>query len=231
MSITIISIFAMVNFFIMSTYREAVYLIRDEIKKTNDDSIWENEHLIFLLEKYRAVILKQKYSGNTKKIPSINYQPIKVKVPATTKVGSMKLPHVMDIGGNSFSSVILQDGFTNITLTLVSPERYAFVGENCYLSAISYCTVDYEKYFRITSTSNTDRIFTLFGILDKPSDISEYNALFSNTSAQDILDIELPLEESLLMEVINYVLKDLGATAMFSRDKLNNATDDAGSTK
>ena len=46
----------------MSTYRELVYLVLDELKGTSDDFTYTEDHIIFLLNKYRAFLLKQKYS-------------------------------------------------------------------------------------------------------------------------------------------------------------------------
>ena len=51
----------------MSTYGELVYFILDELKLTSDDSHFQREHVIFLLDKYRLFILKQRYSDIKKK--------------------------------------------------------------------------------------------------------------------------------------------------------------------
>ena len=46
----------------MSTYRELVYLVLDELKGTSDDFTYTEEHIMFLLSKSRAFLLKQKYN-------------------------------------------------------------------------------------------------------------------------------------------------------------------------
>ena len=60
----------------MSTYRELVYLVLDELKGTSDDFTYTEEHIMFLLSKYRAFLLKQKYNDIKKQIPESNYQTI-----------------------------------------------------------------------------------------------------------------------------------------------------------
>ena len=57
----------------MSTYRQLTYLVLDEIKGFSDDFTYTEDHIIFLLDKYRAFILKQRYSDIKKQIPESNY--------------------------------------------------------------------------------------------------------------------------------------------------------------
>ena len=44
----------------MSTYRELIYMSKDLLKLKSDDSYYTNEHILFLLDKVRAVLLEQK---------------------------------------------------------------------------------------------------------------------------------------------------------------------------
>lgn len=46
----------------MATYREIVYMVLDELKINSDDKYFEEEHVMFLMDKYRAFLLKQRYS-------------------------------------------------------------------------------------------------------------------------------------------------------------------------
>jgi hypothetical protein len=54
-------------------YKELVYLVLDEMKLTNDDSVINENHIVFLASKYRNMILKQRYSDIKKPIPESNY--------------------------------------------------------------------------------------------------------------------------------------------------------------
>ena len=42
----------------MSTYRELIYMVLDQLKAISDDRYIEEEHIIFLLKKYRISILE-----------------------------------------------------------------------------------------------------------------------------------------------------------------------------
>ena len=58
------------------TYREIVYACLDILKLTSDDSLYTEDHIIFLANKARTLLLKQRYSDIKKKIPESNYQTI-----------------------------------------------------------------------------------------------------------------------------------------------------------
>jgi hypothetical protein len=60
----------------MSLYKEVIYLISDELKLSSDDAFYTNDHLLYLIDKYRAFLLKQRYSDIKKQIPDNNYQTI-----------------------------------------------------------------------------------------------------------------------------------------------------------
>jgi len=60
----------------MATYKELVYMVLDQLKIISDDSIITEDHVIFLLSKYRAFLLKQQYLSKGKSIPNDYYQTI-----------------------------------------------------------------------------------------------------------------------------------------------------------
>ena len=45
----------------MSTYKELTYMVLDELKLSSDDAQFTEDHVMFLLNKYWAFILKQRY--------------------------------------------------------------------------------------------------------------------------------------------------------------------------
>ena len=60
----------------MNTLREMVYMVIDQLKNLSDDSYYTEEHIIYLLNKYRALLLKQRYSDVKRQVPESNYQTI-----------------------------------------------------------------------------------------------------------------------------------------------------------
>ena len=63
-----------------------VFMVLDELKGMSDDFTFTEDHIIFLLGKFRAFLLKQRYYSDVKKaISESNYQTIcleLIEVPA-----------------------------------------------------------------------------------------------------------------------------------------------------
>lgn len=58
------------------TYADVVYMILDELKLSSDDSYFNEYHVLMLADKYRAMILKQRYKDIKKTVPYSNYQEV-----------------------------------------------------------------------------------------------------------------------------------------------------------
>jgi len=87
----------------MRNYRELVYSILDELKIFSDDSVWETDQMVSLLNKYRALLFNQKYKGKKVEIPFAWYQRLGVSINySTDEIGvyqsNAKIPNVLDIG-------------------------------------------------------------------------------------------------------------------------------------
>lgn len=129
----------------MSTYKELVYMCLDELKLYSDDALYTEEHIMFLLGKYRTFLIKQRYSDVKKQIPESNYQTIcldLIEVPAISgepcEGGSYlrskeKIPFLMKIGNPRVYPVDYYQG----EITYVSRERMRYVGYNKYLKISS----------------------------------------------------------------------------------------------
>ena len=140
------------------TYREAIYLVLDEIKSLSDDALFTEDHVMFLLDKYRAFLLKQRYSDIKKQIPESNYQTIcldLIEVPAISgepcEGGSYlrsrkKIPFLMKIGNPIVYPVDYYQG----EITYVSRERMRHVGYNKYLKNIIYASIGPDNYLYFT---------------------------------------------------------------------------------
>ena len=53
----------------MNTYREIVYMILDLIKLMSDDAYYNEEHVLYLVDKYRMFVLDKKYANKDYDIP------------------------------------------------------------------------------------------------------------------------------------------------------------------
>lgn len=153
----------------MSTYRELIFMVSDLVKTISDDTIINENHIMFLLDKYRTYLLKQKYeNAPASKIPSSNYQTIcadLIEVPmmagecSDACVCSLnaekylrtknKLPETINLGS---IRVVGNNAFKDI-ITIVSPERMEFVGYNSWLQNIIYGSVAPDNYMYFKSNN------------------------------------------------------------------------------
>ena len=201
------------------TYRELVYMCLDEIKLASDDSYITEDHILFLISKYRAFLLRQKYEKTNMPVSESNYQCILV-TPNKDIV-----PEVMSVAKPRVFTITEEEGKSPVTsfLTYVSPHRYHFVGENRILQPITYCTIDHNKKLQCKNKELTDvNIFAVFEDIVKGSE-------FNLKDGADVLDCECPIETDLVSGVQELVVKDALGIAYRPKDNMNNANDDLSS--
>lgn len=217
------------------TYREAVYMVLDEIKSTSDDAIFNENHAIFLLGKYRAFLLRQKYSDVKRPIPESNYQTIcldLIEVPAISgepcEGGSYlrskeKIPFVIKIGTPKIYPIDYYQG----EITYVSRERMRYVGYNKYLQNIIYASIGPDNYLYFKS-NNPQYLYLekvkMTGVFENSEEASKLQCEGDNEC--DILDRTFPIEESLVSPMIELVVKELLGAQYRPEDNVNNAKDD-----
>lgn len=220
----------------MSTYRELVYMVLDELKLISDDSHFQEEHVIFLLDKYRSFILKQRYSDIRKEIPESNYQTICLDLEQVNAIDGQpctgvdylrsiqEIPNMMSVGKQKISSTDYFQG--NFSYT--NNERFKYVGNNKYLKNQIYGTIAPDSHLYIKS--NNPQVYYLekvkvTGIFEDASKAAELEC-DGGTNACDVMDKDFPLEESLIPPVIELIVKELGGQKYQAEDTANNANDD-----
>ena len=210
----------------MSTYRKLI----------SDDSHFQEEHVIFLLDKYRSFILKQRYSDIRKEIPESNYQTICLDLEQVNAIDGQpctgadylrsiqEIPNMMSVGKQKISSTDYFQG--NFSYT--NNERFKYVGKNKYLKNQIYGTIAPDSHLYMKS--NNPQVYYLekvkvTGIFEDASKAAELEC-DGGTNACDVMDKDFPLEESLIPPVIELIVKELGGQKYQSEDTSNNANDD-----
>lgn len=225
----------------MSTYREVVYMILDELKLTPDDSYFNENHVKFLLDKARAALLKKEYADNIKKqIADSNYQTLCLDVvPVKAYDGNIcgnetylksteKVPNVMNIGAFNVSTT---DYYTS-NISYVSKDRMKYVGGNNFTRNIVYCSLGPDNYIYLKSDNpqftNLEKI-QVSAVFEDPSAASALECSDTcdenNCKSMDELDGKFPLEEALIFVLCQTVVKDLGTAAWKPMDDTNDAKD------
>lgn len=222
----------------MSTYKELTYMVLDELKLYSDDALYTEEHVMFLLGKYRTFLLKQRYSDIKKQIPESNYQTIcldLIEVPAISgepcEGGSYlrskeKIPFLMKIGNPMIYPIDYYQG----DITYVSRERMRYVGYNKYLKNIIYASLGPDNYLYFKSF-NPQFLYLekvrMTGIFEDTLAASELQCPDeSGDTVCDVLDREFPIENALIPPLIQLVVEELTKAEYKPEDKENNSDDD-----
>ena len=222
----------------MSTYKELVYMCLDELKLYSDDALYTEEHIIFLLSKYRVFLLKQRYSDVKKQIPESNYQTIcldLIEVPAISgepcEGGSYlrskeKIPFLMKIGNPRVYPIDYYQG----EITYVSRDRMRYVGYNKYLQNIIYASLGPDNYLYFKSF-NPQFLYLekirMTGIFEDTLAASELQCPDKNGNIVcDVLNREFPIESALVPPLIELVVKELLGAEYRPDDKTNDAKDE-----
>lgn len=219
----------------MSTYKELTYMVLDELKLYSDDALYTEEHVMFLLGKYRTFLLKQRYSDVKKQIPESNYQTIcldLIEVPAISgepcEGGSYlrskeKIPFLMKIGNPMIYPIDYYQG----DITYVSRERMRYVGYNKYLRNIIYASIGPDNYLYFKSF-NPQYLYLekvkVTGIFEDAIAASDLQC--SDGAECDILDRVFPIEDALVPPMIELVVKEILSAEYRPEDDTNDAKDE-----
>lgn len=220
----------------MSTYRELVYIVLDELKLSTDDTYITEEHVIFLLGKYRGLILKQQYKDVKKEIPESNFQTLcleLIQVPAITGEpceggtylrSKEKIPFLINI---ATPKVYTKDYYEG-EISYVSKERMRYVGFNRWLPNIIYASIGPDNYLYLKSFNpeylNLEKV-RLTGIFEEPEKVAKYECDKEGDFC-DILDTPFHLEDPLIPQVVQLVVKELSGSIYLPKDTQNNSNDD-----
>ena len=222
----------------MAKYKEIVSMVLDELKVMSDDSIFTEEHIIFLAGRYRSFLLKQRYYSDIKKqIPESNYQTLCLDLTRGEVIegfpceGGYYLRSVDDVPdllpfGNT--RIGLPDSYFKGDIAYVSPDRIRYVGENRWMQNIIYASIAGGKL--VLKSSNPQYLYlekaTVCGIFENAEEASDYECdNKGNIDACDILDREFPIEDALIAPLIELITKELSPSIAAPEDRSNNADD------
>lgn len=209
----------------------------DELQLSSDDATFTEDHIIFLANKYRALLLKKQYIDLKKFLPESNYQDVCLDLEVvkgfdgddcsdTYLRSTAKLPDMLPIGNPIVSGMDFMSG----EITYVSRERIRYVGHNKFLRNILYATLGPDGKLYIKA-SNPQALYLekvrFSGIFEDPEEAAKLSCEGSqDDGACDILDKKFPLEEALIPLMIELIVKEISNAIYRPADEENNANDD-----
>lgn len=201
----------------MATYRELVYLVIDLAKLISDDSTLNENHIVYLLDRYRTYLLEQKYKNNNYSVPINNAQEFCSNVKLIPLHGSCgdcgdncegsddaflyktvnAIPNLLNVG-SPIASFIKYNSCKTYGLTLTTNWTRArvdtinnFFGENI----LDYSIVGTDDPKRIYSDTCQTELEEIIAILSQDKydlglDGLEYGFVITTTQRTDCEDIE-----------------------------------------
>lgn len=221
----------------MTTYRELVYLVLDELKGDSDDFIFNENHILFLLSKYRTFLLKQRYSDIKKEIPEINYQKIQIPIIQNQNVvlnnnlsysdSTTPIPTIMTIGNTKV--IPPEEYYTFSETSFITKDRLRYVGYNKYCKSIIYSCILDNKYLRCAYHPSNEHIINDYSYMNVVAifqDCFEVDTKYIATDEGDIMDCIFPMEVNLTPDLVGLVVKELTQVEYKPDDNINNGSDD-----
>lgn len=202
------------------TYKELVYMALDALKIHSDDAKFTEDHVIFLLNKYRAYALQQKYSKTLEVVNNANYQTILIEFgmyPPFYKSDN-KIPSIINI---TIPKVFIGNNkFPQSPIVFISEDRFRYVGNNRFLNNIIYCTIGSDSYLYLKTLDASHKTCYLTAVFEDAVLAERFNGYTG-----PIMDREFPMEDTLVPSVLELVLKDLTNGIYKPSDNTNDAQD------
>lgn len=220
----------------MATKQEIIYDIKERLNSYSDDSNLTDRYLSHLVDEYRSVFLRNKYTTFKRKIPVINKQRISLTMsPERTAryngaiiSSTSAIPSILDASTIDNRMILSNGQLESYNLNMVSAERFPHVAnEDPFTRTMIFGAIlDDQKLYLKSYDSNIQLMeeARLWGVFAKPIDAwnlsPDYSALVDFDK-----DMEYPLEYQLLADMVRTIVKDLTIKYSIPVDKRNNADD------
>ena len=227
--------------------KEAVYLVLDMTKLSSDDTYITEEHVIFLLKKYRSFLIKkeqEKEKASTDVASEFEYQQICLDLEKVEAIDGdpctggyylrtkQKIPKILE--GNE-PRVYPFDFYQGINIVYVPRDRMRYIGTNKYLRNIIYVSVGPDLHLYMNSSNPQFQYLEGDGKLRMSAvfeDFDEAAGLLCDDEGNtegvscDVLDAEFPIRDYLVPTLIELVTKTILGSEYRPKDVQNNSADD-----
>ena len=223
--------------------KDLVFMILDSCKLTSsDDSYITEDHVIFLIKKYRSFLIKkeqEREKTSTDVASEFEYQQICLNLEKVEAVPGMAcekgyylrstepIPKILE---GTTPRVYPVDFYGNINISFVSREKARFTGTNRFLKNIIYASIGPDLHLYIQG--NGPQFLHLKHIRMNAifEDFDEAAYLLCDGSGDDVscdpLEASFPIRDYLVPTLIEMVVKTLTGVVYRPSDKENNSDDD-----
>ena len=223
--------------------KEIVYMVLDLAKAaTSDDSYFNEDHVIFLLKKYRSFLIKkeqEKQKATTDIASKFEYQQICLDLEKVSAIDgepctggyylrtTKKIPKILE---DNQPRIYPIDFYQGINISYVPRDRMRYVGTNKFLQNIIYVSLGPDLHLYLNSSNHQFlylKKLRMSAVFEDFDDISCYLCdEDGNSKACDVLDEVFPIREYLVPTLMELVVKELTTAKYQPVDEHNNASDD-----
>ena len=224
----------------MATSAEIVFSVKELLKDHTDDTLIENDHVLFLVKSYRNLLLRQLYSDRSKGYDASAIQSFCVGMKRTdsgvcgTTTGcfilrsEQKIPGLLSVKGRSSLVRVGPPIIGAAGYDLISPDYVSICMDDKYASNSAFVLDDYIYLVGKEPSVNLVKCVSVTGIFDNPDALKEYSTCDTwSTSKTPCVteESEFPIPAFMVTTIINEIVKDFKGTRdlVQTRDRDNNA--------
>ena len=220
----------------MSTYREVVHMVLDRLKMASDDNYYTTDHIMFLVDKYRAMFLKKVYNNIAKELPEIYYQTLCIDLEVTDTVPNLPcdgkilrskkpIPQMIPRG----IQYIYTDGFFGVNFSMIPISRMRHIGHDRWRRNAIYCSLGPDRHLYLKS-GNPQYLYIknikLKAVFESYKDAAALACEGEEEEPCDPLDGTVRMEEAYIPLLLDAIVESLSRSAYLPKDNTNNAADD-----
>lgn len=222
--------------------KEIIYYILDNVKLLSDDSIINEDHVMFLIKKYRSFLIKkeqEKEKSTTDIASEFEYQQICLDLEKTPAIDgepciggyylrtTKAVPKTLE---GTTPRVYPIDFYQGINIVYVPRDRMRYIGTNKFLQNIIYVSLGPDKHLYLNSSNPQFMYLRKLRMLGIFEDFDEASKLTcdsdGNSTPCDYLDMEFPIRDYLVPTLIELCIKDITGAAYRPKEERNNDRDD-----
>ena len=222
--------------------KEIVYMVLDMLKESSDDAFYTEDHVLFLLKKYRSFLIKKeqdKEKSTTDIASEFEYQEICLDLEKVAAIDGepctggyylrsvQKIPKILE---DTLPRVYPIDYYQGTNISYIPRDRMRFVGSNKYLGNIIYVSLGPNLHLYLTSNNPQFLYLKKLRMSAIFEDFDDAAGLLCDPEGEDascdILDAVFPIRDYLVPTLIELVVKELSGSKYQPEDLRNNAKDD-----
>lgn len=227
--------------------KELVYSILDLVKNISDDSLINEDHVLFLCKKYRSFLIKkeqEKEKTTTDVASEFEYQQICLDLEKVAAIDGMpctggyylrtkqQIPKLLE---GVQPKIYPIDYYQGTHISFISRDRMRYVGSNPFLKSIIYVSVGPDYHLYLNSSSSQFMYLKKLRMNAIFEDFDEAAEYLCDSEGEpqscDALDADFPIRDYLVPTLIELVVKEISGSKYQYSDRINNAREDVPQAK